>query len=208
MRLHKTLIFLTFLALLAGCTTSPTKLSLDEQQTVYEAYKRDQKKLQYWTMDARFTFRVDKRIHTGNIHWVNNGDSYAIKFSGPLDQGAVIITSDGKSVSLKDSKGYEGTATTAEAMLSRYTQYELPVSNLKYWLIGLPTPYKTPVLELTSQGYPKIMKQDAWTIEYQYLRDQDDYLLPNKIIITDPTMKVTLSIYDWKTSETPYQVSR
>lgn len=200
----KYLLILLFAGLLAGCIPGPIKLDPKEQETVYEGYERNQKTLKYWQMNGRFSFRIDKRLHTGNIRWVNNNNAYGIKFSGPLDQAPVFITNDGKVVKLKDSQGYEGTATTPEAMLARYTEYELPVSNLKYWLIGVPSPYSHPSVELNDQGYPIRMTQDAWVIEYQYFKDVNKYLLPSKIIITHPTLKITLSIYDWQTSDKPY----
>lgn len=201
MRLAKILIFSLTLLLIAGCASGPVKLNPPERQTVYEGFKRTQKQLEYWQMHARFSFRVDKRVHSGTIRWVNNAKSYAIKFTGPMDQGAVILTSDGKTVTLTDSQGFEGSATTPEAMLSRYTEYELPVSNLKYWVIGLPTPYSTPQITLNPQGYPIAMQQDNWHIEYQYYRDVGDYLLPRKIIITHPTLSIKLSIYNWQVSD-------
>jgi outer membrane lipoprotein LolB len=196
MPLSKLLIFVLTVAILAGCAAGPVKLNPQEQETVHERFEQNQKKLKYWQMNGRFSFRVDNKIHTGNIRWVNNDNRYGIKFSGPLDQAPVFVTYDGKEVTLKDSQGYEGTASTAEAMLARYTEYELPVSNLKYWLIGLPSPYSHPSVKLNAQGYPIEISQDAWTVEYQYFRDVDSYLLPRKIIITHPTLKLTLSIYE------------
>jgi outer membrane lipoprotein LolB len=200
----KQLIILCLAAALTGCVLPPVKYDADEQEKVYRVFQLQQEELTYWQMNARFAVRVDNKSHSGNIRWVNNGQSYAIKFSGPMDQGSVIITGDRTGVTLKDSQGYEGTASTPEAMLSRYTQYEMPVSRLKYWVIGLPTPNGIPSVKLSPQGYPLEMIDGEWRIEYQYFRDVNKYLLPRKIIIHHPSMKLTLSVYDWKTSEKPY----
>jgi outer membrane lipoprotein LolB len=197
-------LILCLVAALVGCSTPPVKLTPQEKDQVYDRFERSQKEITYWQMNGRFSLRVDNHVHTGNITWVNNGASYGIKFSGPLDQSAVVITSDGKTVTMKDNQGYEGTESTPEALLSRYTQYEMPVSALKYWVLARPAPFKTPSLTLNPQGYPIGMQQDDWTVEYQYFREVGQYLLPSKIIIHHPNMKLTLSIHDWKVSDKPY----
>lgn len=201
-------LILCLVAALIGCSTPPVKLTPDEKNAIYRRFENSQKEITYWQMSGRFALRIDNRVHTGNITWVNNGTSYGIKFSGPLNQGAVIITSDGKSVRLQDNQGYEGTASTPEAMLSRYTQYEMPVSSLKYWVLAQPTPLKTPSVILNPQGYPMEIKQDDWTVEYEYFKEVGQYLLPSKIIIHHPSMKLTLSIHDWKVSDKPYALPK
>lgn len=204
MPLFKALTICLTLALLASCSAPPIKLNPDEREAVFEDFARNQKKLVYWQMNGRFSFRVDNKVHSGNIYWVNNNKKYALKLSGPLDQSPVFVTYDGKLVTLKDSQGYEGTADTPGAMLARYTDYELPIDKLQYWLTLRPTPYSHPTMKLNEQGYPKELQEGDWSIVYQYLHDVDDYLLPEKIIITNTAMRLTLSIYDWKTSDKPY----
>lgn len=203
MPLLKQLLVILFAAMLAGCAAGPVKLNPPEREAVYEKFKATQKSLAYWKMNAKFTFRVNNRVHSGTIRWVNNDYAYGIKLTGPMDQGAVVVTSDGNEVTLKDSQGYEGSANTPEAMLTRYTEYELPISNMKYWVKGLPTPHSKPIVTLNPQGYPIFMQQDTWTIEYQYFRDVGNYLLPRKIIITHPTLKISLSVYEWEVSDQP-----
>lgn len=204
MRLVQYLIIICVLTALTGCTPPPVKYDADEKEAVYRDFQVTQEQLTDWEMNARFAVSTQGKAYSGTIRWVNKGENYSIKLSGPLDQGAVILTGDPTGVTLKDTQGYEGSARTPEAMLTRYTQYEMPISGLRYWVIGLPTPDVFPVLKLSHQGYPTEMMNGEFRIEYQYFREVNEYLLPKKIIIHHPQMKVTLSVYEWKTNNKPF----
>jgi len=74
--------------------------------------------LKYWEMDGRFALRHEQQSGSASIKWLNNNQSYAIKISGPMSQGTLMIASNGETVILTNSKGQQNHGPTAEALLT------------------------------------------------------------------------------------------
>ena len=67
----------------------------------------------------------------------------------------------------------------------------VPVRSLRSWVVGLPEP-KSSFIK-TNNGF----KQAEWMIEYDQMQKINDYLLPHKITVTNPKVKLKLIIDQW-----------
>jgi outer membrane lipoprotein LolB len=188
--------------LVAGCSNkAPSSADMylpavDREKT----FDRNQDRLSNlasWQFDGRFSVRHNKGANSANLTWLQEGDHYLLKISGPLEQGTVFIRGDKNSVSYKDSKGVTDTAKTPEALLAKHTQYELPISSLRYWILGLPDPSHAYDLNIAPSGDLRRLKQHGWDIHYEAFVTDDPYRLPGKITLKHPNLNLVISIHEW-----------
>ncbi len=196
----------TFMMLLAallasGCAQSPSSSDanlsgIDRDQ----AFDRNQDRisnLESWHFEGRFSVRTHNKADSASLSWLQQHNDYLLKLSGPLNQGTIFLRGNPSSISYKDSKGIVDTAKSPEELLSRHTDYELPISSLRYWVLGRPDPHFAYDLNISPNGDLRSLKQQGWHIQYEAFATHDRYRLPGKIVLKHPDVTITLSIHEW-----------
>lgn len=191
-------LVIIFMFLLVGCTTPPDKLSTNQRKQIY---RDNQERLQFlyqWQMSGRFAIHYERGGDTLNVDWIQYYREYGIKLSGPMNMGAAYLIGDKNGVTYKDGKGHEDHAPSPEAILQAYTGYLLPLSSLRYWLLGMPDPTMINDVTLNPQGYPTQMRQGPWTVDFGYFRSVGEYMLPHRLTMHHQDFSITLNISDWE----------
>jgi outer membrane lipoprotein LolB len=197
----KHLIMVCCVALLAtGCASTRSSSDMLPAKDREQTFDRNQDKISHlksWQFDGRFSIRSAQGVDSANITWLQESARYLLKISGPLQQGTVFIRGDATGISYKDSKGVTDKAGSPEELLSRHTQYNLPISSLRYWVLGRPDPTYAYNLNIGVNGDLKTLSQNGWDIRYEAFKTTEPYRLPTKIILKHDTIEITISIHDW-----------
>lgn len=183
-----------------GCSTAPSSQTSSSALSRDQMFDRNQDKLsnlKSWQFDGRFSIRSSHGVDTANLSWLQESARYLIKISGPLQQGTVFIRGDQATISYKDSKGITDHASTPEELLTRHTQYQLPISSLRYWVMGRPDPRFAFHLNISANGDLRTLTQQGWEIRYEGFNTIEPYRLPTKIIMKHEKLDITVSIHDW-----------
>ncbi len=189
---------ITILFLLAACASPPQKLAPAEKQLVYQQTQAQLRTIRSWEMQGRINIYHRGRSDTLTVTWLEEPTAYGIKLTGPLGYNAVFLLGDENGVTYKDSHGIVDTAPTPESLMQVYTGYDLPISNLRYWVLGQPVPNQAPEIKLNPQGFVIEMQQCGWHVTYQHYRQYGEYFLPTKVLLKHPDdFRVTISIHDW-----------
>lgn len=191
-------LLILFTLILVGCATPPEKLTPSERKQIYYNNQEKLQLLGKWQLSGRLAFHYERGGDTLNIDWIQFYDDFGVKLSGPLNVGAAYLIGGDNGVTYKDGKGNEDHAPSAEAILQAYTGYLLPISSLRFWVIGRPDPAMLDDETLSPQGYPIQMRQGAWTIDYGYFHPVGEFVLPSKLTLHHPDFSVTLSIHQWE----------
>jgi len=152
--------------------------------------------LEHWSLEGRIGIRYAGDSNSAGLSWENRANAYEISLRGPLGQGGLRIEGDDQSVSLQRSGSDEiHRAATPEALMRQLLGWHLPLSQAGFWVRGLPDP-TLPWQPLPSgQGFT----QGGWQIEYDRYTQTDALVLPEKIRMTRPDLRITLVINRWKT---------
>lgn len=137
----------------------------------------------YWNLQGMIAIQTAKQSLSANLRWVQQGENYSILLFGPLGTGATKLTGKRGYVQLQTAQGQIFTANSPEEILLKQVGWNLPISNLYYWMRGFPVPNSPAQTNFDVYHRPIFLQQQGWTI--QYLRF-DDYGRPNKIILTYP----------------------
>lgn len=180
-------IFVLVFGVLAACTPQQVK----EIGAYSTEPKSGLSSLSKWSFEGRLALKGVKEAWQANIAWHHVINEESVKLSGPLGQGATLIHLAGDLVSIDRGDGKTSSSSHSEEFVRQQLGVFVPVRSLRYWVVGLPEP-KSSFIK-TNNGF----KQAEWMIEYDQMQKINDYLLPHKITVTNPKVKLKLIIDQW-----------
>lgn len=181
----KLLLISSLLVILSACTSLPS-LPVTTESLEPNA------QLWHWQAQGRIAFASNKTNQSANLDWQQKGYNYQIQIFGPLGQGSARIEGQPFKVKLTTSDGKEIEAAFPEQLLNENSEWELPLSNMIYWIRGLPAPgnYQT----LNKQTFI----QNGWRVEWRRFTQVDEHLLPSLLIAEKDQLSFRLSINKWQ----------
>ena len=182
--------------LLAACAGPATPPPRGEP---WAARQERLRSLTAWHLSGRIGLRTELESWTLGLDWHQQGDRYRIRLSAPLGQGSAVLSGDGESVTLLSSRDPRPLhAGDAEALLRQALGWDLPVSGLRYWVLGLPAGTGEAVLELDAAGRIRRLEEAGWEIDYRRYTRAGDLDLPAKLFLTRDGLEVRIVVQQWR----------
>lgn len=165
-------------SLLSACSTAPTQPATENS----------------WGFIGKIGLWAYGEQESANIDWQDCENRYLVRLSGPLGVGSALIYGTDAGVSLH--RGGEDTvhADSPEELLASMGWY-LPVSSLRYWLRGLPSPQAPHQRTPEPDPETTALDQSGWHIEYSY---QNGRIA--RIAMDNSQIRLKWIIRDWQDS--------
>ncbi|ERI49902.1 lipoprotein insertase outer membrane protein LolB [Pseudomonas sp. NPDC077186] len=194
------LLVFSLIALLAGCAGLTSREALEGQgdPAQWQAHKRQITQLDGWQISGKIGIRAPRDSGSATLFWLQRQDYYDIRLSGPLGGGAARLTGRPGDILLEVANRGRYQAASPEALLREQLRLDLPVSNLLWWIRGLPAPDSRSRLTLDGDSHLARLEQDGWQVEYQRYAQQNGYALPERLKLYGQDLEVTLVIKDWQ----------
>ncbi|WP_286240020.1 lipoprotein insertase outer membrane protein LolB [Neptuniibacter halophilus] len=180
---------------LAGCSVQHTSVQPAGAQISWQEHQRQLQQLTRWDLSGKIALRTAEDNHTASLSWIQLDQDYQIDIRGPWGQGGASITGSPRQVSV-DIAG-EGTfvGSDPESILQQQLGWDLPVSDIYWWVRGLPAP-GTAYRETLQNNRLSLLQQNGWEIEYLRYNSLTP-ALPKKIRMTRQGLKITLLVSTW-----------
>lgn len=142
----------------------------------------------------------------GDFYWQQTNRAYRIVMSSPLSLYHLDIIKSFGSVKLWKNGVRVLTAKTPEGIMRRAMGWSLPISNLQYWMKGMPAPQSCGEYFVIHDQYGHLtaLKQDGWLLELSAYKNQDGVDLPQMIILSRPGFVVKIVIQAWYLLTQPF----
>lgn len=161
--------------------------------------------LEHWHLQAKAGWRSPGQNGSARLNWQQARQHFFISLSGPLGQGRVTLNGTPERVTLTPADGLTQRADSARQLLQQQTGWDLPISLLTDWLLGLPA-LTQPVGQLTrtDNGLLNTLQQADWQLSYSHYRAVGEVFLPGKIIATrtlnhTQSIRLVIAVHDWQT---------
>jgi outer membrane lipoprotein LolB len=186
------------LLLLAACVPAVRMKGdsglLDAQQTREQGLAHTD----HWLLQGRLSVSDGKQGGSGSFSWTQDGDNYVFVMQGPPLSGANFRLSGGPDgAMLEGLKGGPLQGSDAEALMRKALGWEVPLRDLRAWVLGLRADSGPAELSFGANRLPSQLQQDAWTVDYPEWDEARQPPLPKKVFAADPPYKVRLSIESW-----------
>lgn len=154
--------------------------------------------LDFWRLEGKLAVAFNDKTHSASFQWHNRGDDYTIRLHGPLGQGNATLKRDRNGIRLT-ADGQQQVARTAEELLSMNLGWSFPVSDMSWWIKGLPSP-SAPVErhEQNDLGQITVLEQQGWQIKYLRFQQWEHLTLPYKLVASRHNVKITLLLKHWE----------
>jgi outer membrane lipoprotein LolB len=178
-------------AALAACVTSrPRVVPAPWEQRLAELQHATS-----WQMDGRAAVALGTQGWQASLNWRQRASGSELHLSGPLGMGAVVLTKTADGLSLNGAPPSDAVLAQLQDKLG----FELPLDDLRYWLLGVPNPGGALAdLARNDQDRAQQLTQDGWTVNYdRYLPDGGD-LLPGRLVMSRAGVRVRIAVDHWE----------
>lgn len=195
----KYLLPLLLLTLLAGCATLPKLPRPSTEYTITKAERYQQlSQIISWTIRGGIAIRYAEQSNIASLIWQQQLNIYNISLFGPFNLGAVRISNITGIVALTRANGKTYSALTPETLMQQQLGWQVPISNLYYWVRGIANPNTSAQVKYDSANRAIEINQQGWTIQYLEFVSVKGVDLPQKIIMTSNNLQVRMVIKQWQ----------
>lgn len=178
---------------LTGCSLPGTSITARPNsagdQSLYD--------LHYWRSEGRLGIKTAKGGSNANLFWEHDGNQDRVRISGPFSQGAVSIILQNDLIYINEGNGVTETSPQPEEALRRRLGLNIPVTSLRFWMMGLPSPAGDVIgLHRAADG-TRGFTQDGWSVICDSFIPFGQGLVPRKVTVQGKGIKLKLLIDNW-----------
>jgi len=201
MRNIKLLQLIILIGLIIGvnaCTTMPAYPGAYNQPMSWRARRTQLNRIHHWQLEGAIAIKTPQKTLSAYLNWQQFSSHYQLTLFGPFGIGTVTMKGSKNQFSLQtpDRKIYR--ARNPETLIRQQLGWTLPVSNLYFWIRGLPAPHHNAQKRFDAYHHLTALKQQGWSIEYLKYTGIHGTDLPTKIILMNANIKLRIVISQWK----------
>jgi len=180
-------IFLAAIIVLLNACASPLKqTSSPIDNALWESHQQQVKHINQWNISGRIAITTEDNGGQADLFWTQKNDQhYDIKLVAPFGGGTSYLQGRPQGVLLSTSDGQQIMEQDAETLLEQIQGWHFPVSAVRYWLLGVPSPNsESRLLNWDMENHLILMEQDGWRVEMRKYKKAGKYILPKKLFIS------------------------
>lgn len=189
---------LLLVLLLAACAPTPPRPQPETTpEQSWQLRQQQLRQLSHWQLSGRLAVQNEHEAWHMSLEWQQRQDRYSLNIIAPLGQGSMKLHGDAVQVMLITDEGETINSNDPDLLLYQQLGWKVPVSALRYWVLGLPAPGDN---QQTLDEYGRLsqLKQAGWEIEFIDYQPRLGVELPRKVFINNHRAKVKLVIGNWK----------
>jgi outer membrane lipoprotein LolB len=176
-------------ALAACVTTRPALVQRSWEQRLGELQHAGP-----WQLDGRAAVAVGTQGWQASLTWLQRDDVTEAHLSGPFGIGALVLTRTPQGVSLNGAPPSDAVV----AQLQERLGFDLPLADLRYWLLGVPNPASAYQLASNAQNRARQLQQSGWTIDYDRYAPVAADVLPAHLVLSRDAVRVRIAVDHWE----------
>lgn len=206
-------LLITALAL-SGCASVPSPPISAGAESAWQSRQAALAAIPAWTLAGRIAVNNDTASDgapdaannnvgsainvSATLNWAQQPNDYRIEVVPPFGQGAINLEGNDAGVMIRLPGGRRLSATDPEALLYQQTNLRLPISSLRYWVMGRPDPAFAADKALDDSGRALWLEQSGWRVEFLRYAQINGLDMPDKLTVTRPPLRLRLVIDRWE----------
>ncbi len=183
---------------IAGCAGRPV-VDLPELDT-WERRQAVLTALDEWGFNGRIAVRTGDDGFNGKLRYAQADGDFDATLSGPLGIGTVRLAGESGELLYTDKDGIETRFRDPDVELERHFGWNVPLSSLRYWALGVPEPDRPAVTEPGEAGSLASLEQAGWSVAFSRYREAGGQVMPRRLVARNGDTRVTLVIDSWRIS--------
>ena len=188
------------LGLLAGCRTAPPPGAIvgpgadapwPEQRAALE-------KLDRYHLNGRVAVAANGQGFSASLRYQQLPQGSNLALDGPLGVGGLRVVLDGDDLEIATSRGEKLDGDAARAELERRLGFALPLSELRWWLLGIPAPGDASVNQDAGSGEIHDFTQGGWRVSINTRAAGLGFSLPQRLTAERDGARLKLLVERWQ----------
>ena len=153
----------------------------------------------HWSLQGRLGISNGKDGGSGSFSWRQDGERYEFTLRGPAISGMNFRLSGGPDGAVLEGLEHGPLqGPDAEALMRKALGWEVPLRDLRAWVLGLRADSGPAELRFGTDRLPSLLQQDGWAVDYREWDASRQPPLPKKVYAEKLPYKVKLSIESWQ----------
>ena len=187
------------MTLITGCVrvdlpTQPSPLAYKKQSWAQRHHALMQ--LHHWNIDGAFSVQRPDKSVIANYTWQQAGNDFSIHISSSLDAYSALIRGEPGHVTLWRSDRQSFSANNPEQLMQQQLGWSLPLSNLFYWIRGLPAPGKYQA-RYDHFGHVIALWQRGWQVQFSNYWPLGNVDVPRTLLLNHAHLTAKIVIKHW-----------
>lgn len=140
--------------------------------------------LAHWHARGSLLIHYNNQTNLGHFDWHEQNGCYNLQIRGPLSVGGVQIIGRPGHVTLQNGHSKNNrtlSASSPEKLLLTQLGWHIPITPLRFWILGLPAP-KTPAhIQLDTFNRLVVLEQSGWRIHFSRFVQINGIALPQRL---------------------------
>ena len=164
----------------------------------WDARKDELTGIETWDLKGRIAVRTGDESGSGSLHWAQRRNEYDLRLITPFSGGVYALSGADGAVSLRTPDNGLLRARNAESLLYQVAGWRFPVSELVFWIRGLPAPaLQVDRLLLDDKNRLSELSQGGWSIHYKRYQGINGISMPSRLDLENEQVRVRLSVREW-----------
>jgi len=198
---------LMVMLMLSGCASTPITTTSAGAESAWQARQAALAAVPAWTLAGRIAVNNNDAASdsapgainiSATLNWAQQPNDYRIDVVPPFGQGAIHLEGNSDGVVMQLPGGRQLSAASPDALLYAQTGLRLPISSLRYWVMGSPDPASEARKALDDTGRALWLEQSGWRIEFLRYSQINGLDMPDKLTVTRSPMHLRLVIDRWE----------
>ena len=181
--------------LLAGCATVPVPIDREHANASWALRRPQLEQIDHFTLQARAS-AGGALSGSANLLWRQHPQDFDLHVSGPFGVGALSLAGNERRVRVR-SKEQDFVTDDPERTLRENLGWTLPITRLRWWVLGLPAPNSSVTIDLDSAGHVTTLTQDGWVLNYDAYQPVGSLDLPRRMLLSREDLRIRVAIDAW-----------
>jgi outer membrane lipoprotein LolB len=185
--------------LLAGCRTAPPRtLPGPGADAPWPLQRSGLEQLDRYSLAGRVAVAANGQGFSASLRYTQQPRRSDLALDGPLGVGGLRVALENEDLSIATSRGDKLDGETARAELERRMGFPLPISELRWWLLGIPAPGQSEVNADAASGEIHDFTQNGWRVTITARAPALGFALPQRLTAERAGARMKLVVERWQ----------
>lgn len=186
------------LLLAAGCRTLPPGAPVGPgADAPWPEQRAALEKLDRYALNGRVAVAAQGQGFSASLRYQQLARHTNLALDGPLGIGGLRVEIDGEDIEIATSRGEKLDGQAARDELERRLGFQLPLTELRWWLLGIPAPGEASVNQAGS-GEIQDFTQNGWRVSINTRAAGLGFSLPQRMTAEREGARLKLFVQSWE----------
>lgn len=187
------------LLLASGCRTLPPGAPVGPgADAPWPEQRAALEKLDRYALNGRVAVAANGQGFSASLRYQQRASHSNLALDGPLGIGGLRVEIEGEDIQIATSRGEKLDGQAARDELERRLGFQLPLDELRWWLLGIPAPGEASVNQDGGSGEIRDFNQSGWHVSINTRAPGLGFSMPQRLTAEREGARLKLFVTNWE----------